>query len=380
MNRTATRPTVSVTTGGKGVAAHAGARLLCELADDLGLSSALSEAMAPTKQRRSGHDRGQVLVDLAVAIADGATTITDLRVLSDQPGLFGDVASVPTAWRTLEAVDAAALDRIASARASARAEAWAAGLDPGFYVIDLDATLVGAHSDKEGAAPNYKHGFGFHPLIAFLDATGEPLAARLRPGNAAANRPDDHIEVLDEALGQLPVDPTGTEVIVRTDTAGCSHRFIDACSERNVRFAVGHKLSAELAAVVMEIPENRWQATVSADGTEMRDSGEVAEITDLVDLSGWGPGTRMIARRELPHPGPSSVSPTSRVTATRCSSPTTPIPTSASSKPSIGAGGAVSSGSATPRTPGSPTCPRPASPSTPPGWPWCSSPAIYSPG
>lgn len=303
MNRTAARPTVSVTTGGKGVAAPAGARLLCELADDLGLSAALSEAMAPTKQRRSGHDRGQVLVDLAVAIADGATTITDLRVLSDQPGLFGDVASVPTAWRALEAVDAAGLERVASARSRARAEAWAAGLDPGFYVIDLDATLVGAHSDKEGAAPNYKHGFGFHPLIAFLDATGEPLAARLRPGNAAANRPDDHIEVLDEALAQLPVDPTDAEVIVRTDTAGCSHRFVDACSERNVRFAVGHKLSAELAAVVMEVPKNCWQATVSADGTEMCDSGEVAEITDLVDLSGWGVGTRMIARRELPHPG-----------------------------------------------------------------------------
>ncbi len=303
MKRTGARPNVMVTTGGKGVATHAGARLLCELADGLGLSSALSEAMAPTKQRRRGHDRGQVLVDLAVAIADGATTITDLRVLSDQPGLFGEVASVPTAWRTLEAVDAASLERIATARATARAEAWAAGLDPGFYVIDLDATLVGAHSDKEGAAPNYKHGFGFHPLIAFLDATGEPLAGRLRSGNAAAGRPDDHIEVLDEALAQLPLDPRSTEVIARADTAGCSHRFIGACRERNVRFVVGHKLSAELAAIVLGVPKNRWQETVSADGADVRESGEVAEITDLVDLSGWGAGTRMIARRELPHPG-----------------------------------------------------------------------------
>lgn len=222
MKRTATRPSVTVTTGGKGVAAHAGARLLCELADDLGLRRALSEAMASTKSRRRGHDRGQVLVDLAVAIADGATTISDLRVLSDQPGLFGEVASVPTAWRTLEAVDADYRARISAARAEARAKAWAAGLDPGFYVIDLDATLVGAHSDKEGAAPNYKHGFGFHPLVAFLDATGEPLAARLRSGNEAAGRADDHVEVLDEALAQLPIEPTSSEVIARTDTAGCS--------------------------------------------------------------------------------------------------------------------------------------------------------------
>ena len=108
------------------------------------------------------------------------------------------MASVPTTWRTLEAIDAAAFERIAAARAKARAAAWAAGLDPGFYVIDLDATLVGAHSEKEGAAPNYKHGFGFSPLLAFLDATGEPLAARLRPGNAAPGNADDHVVVLDE--------------------------------------------------------------------------------------------------------------------------------------------------------------------------------------
>jgi len=303
VKRNARRPNVTVTTGGQGVVAHAGARLLCDLADELGLVGALSAAMAPTKQRRRGHDRGQVLVDMAVAIADGATAISDLRVLADQRALFGDVASVPTTWRTLEAVDAVVLERIASARAEARAEAWAAGLDPGFYVIDLDATLVGAHSEKEGAAPNYKHGFGFSPLMAFLDATGEPLAARLRPGNAAPGNAEDHVIVLDEALAQLPIDPTTCEVIARTDAAGCSHRFTEACAQRNVRFVVGHKLSAELAAVVTQMPKKRWQRAISADGTDERDSGEVAEITDLVDLSPWSEGTRMIARRELPHPG-----------------------------------------------------------------------------
>lgn len=303
MKRNAGRPNLVVTTGGKGVAAHAGARLLCELADDLGLGQGLSEALAPTKKRRRGHDRGQVLVDLAVAIADGATTISDLRVLADQPALFGDVASVPTAWRTLEAVDGAVLERIAQARAKARAQAWAAGLDPGFYVIDLDATLVGAHSDKEGAAPNYKLGFGFHPLMAFLDATGEPLAAHLRPGNAAAGDAGDHVIVLDQALAQLPVDPSVHEVIVRSDTAGCSHLFVEAARERGVRFVVGHKLSADIAAVVTKVPKKRWEKAITADGADERESGEVAEITDLVDLSHWGEGTRMIARRELPHPG-----------------------------------------------------------------------------
>jgi hypothetical protein len=148
LKRNATRPNLVVTTGGKGVAAHVGARLLCDLADELDLGQGLSEAMAPTKQRRRGHDWGQVLVDLAVAIADGATAIRGLRVLGDQGALFGDVASVPTAWRALEAIDEAAQERIARARAMARAEAWAAGLDPGLYVIDLDATLVGAHGEE----------------------------------------------------------------------------------------------------------------------------------------------------------------------------------------------------------------------------------------
>ena len=163
VKRNRRRPRLKVTGGAKGVVAHAGSRLLSDLADATGLSGALSVAMAPTKQRRGGHDRGGVLVDLAVMLADGGETITDLEVLRGQGGLFGAVASVPTAWRTLDAVDEAALARINTARTQARARAWAAGADPGFYVIDFDATLVGAHSDKEGAAPTYKKTFGPSP-------------------------------------------------------------------------------------------------------------------------------------------------------------------------------------------------------------------------
>lgn len=160
---------------------HAGARLVSDVADDIGLTVGLSTALAPTKQRQRGHDRGEVLRDLAVMIADGGTRISDLAVLGNQPRLFEGVASNPTAWRTLEAIDDEVLERIAVARAHARENAWARGMDPGFYVIDLDATLVGAHSEKEGAAPTYKRGFGFHPLPAYLDATGEALAGLLRP-------------------------------------------------------------------------------------------------------------------------------------------------------------------------------------------------------
>ena len=303
MKGTQRRPNLVVSTGGRGVVAHAGARLLCDLADDLGLSRGLSAAMAPTKRRRRGHDRGRVLVDLAVALADGATAISDLRVLANQPALFGEVASVPTAWRTLESVDAAALGRIAAARAQARRHAWAAGMDPGYYVIDIDGTLVTADSDKEQAAPTYKHGFGFYPLLAYLDRTGEPLAGLLRPGNAGSGTAADHIVVLDAALAQLPVDPRTREVIVRTDSAALSHAFLTACRERAVRFVVGHALTAEVARIVVQAPESRWIPAISADGMDEREGAEVAEVSDLVDLSGWPEGTRMIARREEPHPG-----------------------------------------------------------------------------
>ena len=298
-----TRPRLGVTTGAQGVVAHAGARLRVDLADALGLSEALSEAMAPTKARRRGHDRGQVLVDLAVALADGATTISDLKVLSDQPGLFGEVASVATAWRTLESVDDAAAERIAAARAKARAAAWAAGADPGFYVIDIDSTLSDSPSDKQGAAPTWKRGFGFHPVMAYLDATGEPLAALLRPGNTGAGAAADQVAVLDAALAQLPVSPATHELIVRSDSAGCSHEFLEAARDRGVIFCAGHVLSPSMAAAIATLPASAWVSAISADGTEEADWAQVAELTPLVDLSAWPEGTRAIVRREEAHAG-----------------------------------------------------------------------------
>lgn len=303
VKRNRRRARVRITGGGSGIVNHAGARLLSDLADQVGLTVALSIAMAPTKQRRRGHDRGEVLVDVAVMIADGGDTISDVAVLRDQPALFGDVASHATVWRTLHAVDDATLERIKIARAQARARVWAAGADPGFYVIDLDATLVGAHSDKEQAAPTYKRGFGFHPLLAYLDATGEALAGLLRPGNAGSGTAVDHVTVLDDALAQLPIDPAQVEVIARADSAGWSHGFVDACRERHVQFVIGHQLTVEIAKVLVDVPERAWQPAISADGSELREHAEVVEITDLVDLSRWPTGCRMIARREDPHPG-----------------------------------------------------------------------------
>jgi hypothetical protein len=292
-----------VTADGSQVVGHAGARLLSDLADEVGLTSALSVAMAPTKRRRRGHDRGEVLVDLAVMIADGGDAISDLAVLRDQPDLFGQVASTPTAWRTLEAVDAGALERMAVARAQARRRVWAAGADPGFYVIDFDGTLITAHSEKQGAAPTYKRGFGHHPLLAFLDATGEALAGILRPGNAASNTTADHVDLLAMALAQLPVDPEAVEVIARADSAALTHGFVDTCRSAHVLFSIGFDLTEAVRTACLAVPATRWRPAITADGRDEREGADVAEITDLVDLGRWPDGTRAIARREEPHPG-----------------------------------------------------------------------------
>ena len=308
VKRSSTRPRVRVTADGAGLAGHAGSRLLADLADVVGLTEALSVAMAPTRQRRSKHDPGRVLVDLAVMLADGGDSLSDLKVLRNQPDLFGAVASDPTAWRVIASINAARRDAIAIARALARRRAWKMGVRPGWIVLDFDATLVTSHSEKEEAAPNYKHGFGFHPLLCFLDGTDEALAGVLRPGNAGSNTAADHVEVLDAALAQLPVkskaaDPEGGEwMLARADSAGCTHGFLNALRERCVEFSVGFPIDETTRQAVLAVPEKAWVRAMTQD-MEEREGAEVAEITGLLDLSAWPEGTRAICRREDPHPG-----------------------------------------------------------------------------
>jgi hypothetical protein len=237
-----TRQTVEVTADAEGIVSHAGTGLLAELADRVGLTAALSEAMAPTRERRSAHDPGVVLRDLIVSIADGGDCVTDLGVLRDQGVLFGSVASERTAHRVIKSIDAELLEAIRAARAKARGWAWDAGARPELIVLGIDATLLGAASEKEGAAGNYKGGFGFHPLLCYLDETGEPLVGLLRPGNAGSNTAADHFEVLQAALEQLPEADLDREILVRCDVGGRTHAFTRDCREASIRFTVGYEV------------------------------------------------------------------------------------------------------------------------------------------
>jgi hypothetical protein len=294
-----------VTTDGVGVVGHAGAALLRELADRLGLTTALDWHQAAGRRR---HRDAAVLRDLAVLLADGGDCLSDLAVLRDQPALFGPVASTPTAWRVIERAgqDPDGLARLRAARAHARARAWAAGGDPDveLLIVDADATLVLAHSEaKEGAAGTYKHTFGFAPLLAYLDrgqAPGEPLAGLLRPGNASPGAAGDLMELVDLALAQLPADER--PVLIRSDSAGASTRLAWHLRERGIGFTLGMQIDAHVREAILAQPEHAWTRAVEPD-SQVRAGAEVCELTGWIDLHTWPPGTRLLCRREDAHPG-----------------------------------------------------------------------------
>jgi len=297
-----TRQTVEVRADGEGLVSHAGAFLLVELADGLRLTEALSAAMAPTRERRSAHDPGVVLRDLAVTIADGGDHVSDLGVLRGQEALFGAVASETTAHRVLKSIDAGLLEALRGARAVALARAWDAGARPQELILDIDASLLTAHSEKQGAAGTYKGGFGFFPLLCYLAETGEPLAGILRPGNAGANTAADHFEVLQLALEQLPAADLDREILARADIGGRTHAFTSDCREAGIRFSVGYEVEAKVREAIGELPASAWEQAIDGDGTE-REGAQIAELTDRLDLCAWPQGTRLICRRERPHPG-----------------------------------------------------------------------------
>jgi DDE family transposase len=208
---------------------HAGAALVVELADRGGLTAGLLQAMSVTRERRSAHDPGRVLRDVAVMLADGGDCVTDLEAYRGQERLFGPRASETTTHRVLKSIDEQLLERIRAARAAARARVWDAGTRPETITLNIDATLISAHSDKELAAGTYKHGYGFHPICCYLDETGEALAAILKPGNAGSNTAEDHFQVLGLALDQLPAEDLEREILTRafspTRTAPTSRRW-----------------------------------------------------------------------------------------------------------------------------------------------------------
>jgi len=350
MNVTGWSRGLEVSGGGQGVVSHAGLALLRHLADKTGLTGGLSRALASA--RILVHDRGRVLADLACSIADGARVISDFRVMSDQAELFGLVASVPTAWRTLKEIARAggrADKRLTAAVNAARRHAWAQVIArqerlPGVRLADrtldgvtcirLDATVTFAHSDKELAEANFK-GYGHHPLLAVCDNTGgEPLAWMLRRGSAGSNTAADHIALAAAAIAALP-PAFRRRLMVTVDGAGASHGLVKHLDKLAARpghqlvYSVGWALGEREKAALRLVPEQAWQIAIDGRG-EVRErraddacgsqacahracwvqEAHVTELTGLLregpagdQLKTWPSTMRVFARRERPHPG-----------------------------------------------------------------------------
>src|SRR5680860_149627 len=321
MKRTSWSAGLSVTGDGTGVVAHAGSVATRMLADRTGLTQELSKALK-SRSFAPVHDRGRVLVDVAVMLADGGEAICDIEVLRHQAPVLGPVASAPTVWRALDELTPAAMKRIQTARARVRRHVWTqlatseaglpvskvAGTDLGeVVVLDVDATIVVAHSEKELAAPTFKKTFGFHPLAVWCDNSQEFLAAMLRTGTAGSNTAADHIAVLGEAIAQVPASHR-KKLLVRCDGAGASHDLLDWLTEqdkvrgRRLDYSVGFPITERIRDAITLVPKTVWTPATDADGG-VREGGDVAELTGLLDLTGWPSGMRLIARRERPHPG-----------------------------------------------------------------------------
>jgi hypothetical protein len=308
-----------VTAGGTGLVGHAGAVLLRKAADQAGLTAWLSGALRE-KGTSPLLDRGIVLVSLAAAIALGAASMSDIALLAHLAPVLGDAPGGPTVRRALDlAGGPAMLDRIARARARARAhvraliEGTAAGFPwlaiagktlTGWLVIDMDATLVTASSDKEGAAPTWKKGYGFHPLAAWCMNTRESLAMLLRPGNAGSNTFTDHRDVLAAAVRQVPAR-FRKKILVRIDGAGASHDLAEhlpgmSSPRKALLFTCGWMITPSDEAAIMAVPAGAWKPGIAQDG-EAEEDKDVAEITHLMARAGnWPDGLRWIARRVKP--------------------------------------------------------------------------------
>ncbi|MEO7059644.1 MAG: IS1380 family transposase [Lapillicoccus sp.] len=318
-------PFVRVDSAPVAAVGSAGGVLLTTAAEVTGLSVALREGLLRWRKPTAVQDPGKVLTDLALTLALGGDCLADAAVIRSEPGIYGRVASEATVSRTITTLAADAdrvLAAVAGARKVARARAWErAGVnapnhavtaeDP--LVVDLDATLVTSHSDKEQAAPNFKRGYGFHPLCAFVDhgaaGTGEALAIRLRPGNAGSNTATDHIAVTTEALKALPginLSRPGRKVMIRADGGGGTKEFLGWLARRGLSYSIGFTLPVATPGLYKKVPDQAWQAAVNADG-DVRDGAGLVDLTEVLafhgHLKGWPAGMRVIVRRERPHPG-----------------------------------------------------------------------------
>lgn len=324
-----------VTSRGKGVVSHAGAAALRLVADRSGLTGALSQVLH-REDFMPGHDRGRVLTDAAVVMAEGGNRVRDIDTLRHQRDLYGPVASPPTLSRALGEIDAQALARIDAQRARVRERVWAMivarhgripparmpGGDLGEQIVlRIDAHFIDAYSRKEHAG-KLRGRFGLHPMAVICDNTGECLVEQLRPGTAGANDADDHIDLLTRAIAQIP-PAWRTNLLITVDGAGATHKLLSWIESLNrepdgqdpgmrVEYSVGWPVDKHTGRAIAALSADKWTPMLAVDGlpgipaTLQGESGaltvgEVADITGLLPhLRSWPAGQQVFVRRVKP--------------------------------------------------------------------------------
>ena len=322
-------------------------------------------------------------------LAAGGRCVADMAALRDQPDVFGEVASEPTIWRAFDDIDGSVLDSLRAARAEARATVWAAGATPARGRVGRRRVAGRDPLRTQAGSGVALQGRVRVPSDVLLPRrSGEALAGMFRPGNAAANSGADQLAVVDMAIAQLPAeqqrghlpgdDPDAVvhPILVRADTAGAVRSFIDGLVARNCEFSISARVSDALDAAIAAVGDDAWRPAINPDG-EPRRGAQIVEL-DLT-VAGWPAGTRVIVRRERPHPGAQL-----RLwdhDGMRHQVVLTNQPGDAVASSCVTAATARSrTGSRTSRTADSNGCRSPSSPPTQRGWRWSCAPPICSCG
>lgn len=314
--------------------------LLASTADAVGVADAIDAGLAEWQNPNLLHTTGNTMTSLALALALGGDDANDVDLLGPlvATGLVDQVPSDSTVHRRHKELadhddedDRAGTTAVLAGMKTARQAAWAAcgAQNPAAaasadapLVLDLDATEILSHSDKEKAAPTWKKHYGFHPLAAIIDhgdgLTGEPAAVLLRPGNAGSNTAADHITVLDQAVSALPEHADGhewdTRLQVRTDAAGGSQSFLNHLNDQGLAYSIGFPVTWQIGEIASTLGDPVKQGIIRPDGT-VTDPGDgyVADITSRMrswageplgtDLDNYPDDTRIIIRVEHPASG-----------------------------------------------------------------------------
>jgi hypothetical protein len=177
-------------------------------------------------------------------------------------------------------------------------------------VLDRHATSTqptgATHLHVAAISSENKHTYGFHPILVTCDNTNELLTVKLRPGNAGANTAADHLDVLTDAIAQVPA-PHRRHLLIRGDSAAATHAVLDWLTSQNttrrrVEYSLGWSIGQAERAAITTLPASAWSPALAADGGT-RDGADVAELTGLLAVPGWPDRMRVIVRRERPHPG-----------------------------------------------------------------------------